>query len=337
MTHRLAATARSLRRIAPTASCSGCLLLGSFTYAQTYLDPGDALHAINSETALQLYPVGGNVYLLADPAGGTNITVSVGDEGVLLVDGGVAENAEEALTLVRRLSSETIRYVLNTTGLLDYAGGNDVLSGAGVGYAAAANPDISRANGIAHENAMLMMVRSEGLVTELGFPNLTFFTDHQPIYFNGETIELLHQPRANTNSESIVFFRKSDVVSTGPIFLTTTYPEIYAEQQGTFGGVVDALNTVIAITNTRKNQEGGTMVVPGRGRVADEADVVEYRDMLVIIRDRVAALMADRRSLADVQAAAVSFDYDRRYATPEWTAEQFVEAVFDSLAATTAR
>lgn len=338
MTRRLAAltaTARNLSRFAGTASCSACLLLGSLTYAQTYLDPGDALHAINSETALQLYPVGGNVYLLADPAGGTNITVSVGDEGVLLVDGGVAENAEEALTLVRRLSSETIRYVLNTTGLLDYAGGNDVLSGAGVGYAGAANPDLSRANGIAHENAMLMMVRSEGLVTELGFPNLTFFTDHQPIYFNGETIELLHRPRANTNSESIVFFRKSDVVSTGPIFLTTTYPEIYPEQQGTLGGVVDALNTVIAITNTRKNQEGGTMVVPGRGRVADEADVVEYRDMLVTIRGRIAYYLEQGLSLAQAIDARPTMDYDDRYAAEDGPAapDRFVEIIYNELAA----
>lgn len=303
-------------------------------HAQIYLDPADALNSINAGMELQLYPVNGNVYLLVDPEGGTNITVQVGDEGVLLVDTGTAPNAERALALIRRLSSETIRYVLNTTGLPEYTGGNDLLAGAGVGYAGAANPDLSRANGISHENAMLMMLsRDEGSVTEIGYPNLSFFTDHQPIYFNDETVDIFYQPRANTNGESIVVFRKSDVVSTGPVFLTTSYPEIHPEEQGTLDGVLNALESIIAIANTRKNQEGGTMVVSGRGRVTDEADVVEYRDMLVTIRGRIAHYIEQGMSLAEIRAARPTMDYDGRYAAESGPAspDAFVEIVYDEL------
>jgi cyclase len=301
--------------------------------AQLALDPSDALTAINSATAVQIFPVSGNVYLLADPNGGTNITVQIGDEGVLLVDSGSAENAAESLELIERLSSETIRFLINTTGLPAYTGGNEVLAAAGAGYEGATDSGLTRASGIAHENAMMEMVMNQ--MSADGFPDLSFYGPQQAIYFNDETVDIFYQPNANTNGETIVFFRKSDVISAGPVFLTTTYPSIYPDQGGTIDGVLSALNAIIDITNTRKNQEGGTLVVSGAGRVGDEADVVEYRDMLKIIRERIAYYMGQGMTLNEIKAARPTMDYDGRYAAESGPAEpeNFVEIIYNNLLA----
>ena len=121
------------------------------------------------------------------------------------------------------------------------------------------------------------------------WPTDTFFTSEKEVFFNGEAIQILHQPAAHTDGDSLVFFRRSDVVSTGDIFVTTSYPVIDAQRGGSIQGVVDALNRILDLTIPKEKQEGGTMVIPGHGRLCDEADVVEYRDMVTIIRDRIQA------------------------------------------------
>ena len=128
------------------------------------------------------------------------------------------------------------------------------------------------------------------------WPTDTFFTDRKEVFFNGEAVQVLHQPAAHTDGDSIVFFRRSDVISTGDIFLTTRFPYIDRDNGGTLQGIIDALNRIIDLTVPADRQEGGTMVIPGRGRLCDEADVVEYRDMLTIIRDRIRYLVDDGAS-----------------------------------------
>jgi cyclase len=301
---------------------------------EVYLDEKAALDAINANATLQFFPVAGNVYLLADPRGGTNVTVQIGDEGVLVVDSGSSENAAETLAMVQRISSEPLRYLLNTTGLPAYTGANEEIGTAGVGYEGVGARGTGRTSGIAHENAMIMMATNpEPPNVDTGYPNLAFFNTHQPIFFNGETIDIFYQPNANTNSESIVVFRRSDVISAGPVFLTTTYPKIYPEEGGTIDGVIEALNSIIDITNTRKNQEGGTMVISGEGRITDESGVSEYRDMLTIIRERIRYYMDLGMSLDDIRAARPTMDYDGRYGSGTGPAapENFLELIFNEL------
>ena len=141
---------------------------------------------------------------------------------------------------------------------------------------------------------------------------------------------MLHQPAAHTDGDSIVFFRRSDVISTGDIFLTTGYPFIDRENGGTFQGIIDALNRIVDLTVPADRQEGGTMVIPGRGRLCDEADVVEYRDMLTIIRDRIRYMVEQGASLREVLDARPTLDYDGRYGADSglWTTEQFVTAIY---------
>ena len=142
---------------------------------------------------------------------------------------------------------------------------------------------------------------------------------------------MLHQPDAHTDGDSIVVFRHSEVVSTGDVFSTTSYPVLDLKTGGTIAGIIDALNNILDITFPREKEEGGTYVIPGHGRITDEADVVSYRNMVTIIRDRVQDLKKKGMTVEQVKAAKPTADYDRRWATPSWTADMFVDAVYRTL------
>jgi glyoxylase-like metal-dependent hydrolase (beta-lactamase superfamily II) len=162
---------------------------------------------------------------------------------------------------------------------------------------------------------------------------MTFFTPKKKVAFNDEPIEVIHLPAAHTDGDSLVFFRRSDVISTGGAFVTTTYPVLDLKAGATIKGAIDALNLIVDLAVPHDHQEGGTYVIPGEGRLCDQADVVEYRNMTVIIRDRIDDMVKRGMTLEQVKAAKPTLDYDARYATRAWTADMFVEAVYKSLSA----
>ena len=170
-------------------------------------------------------------------------------------------------------------------------------------------------------------------------PTDTFFVAQKDLYFNGEAVQLFHEPAAHTDGDSIVYFRKSDVISAGDVFVTTTYPLIDEQSVGNIEGIIAALNRIIEIAVPADRQEDGTLIVPGHGRLCDEADVVEYRDMLTIVRDRIKDMVEHGFTLEQVQAAQPTRDYDGRYGATSgfWTTAQFVAAVYRNLAAPAAR
>ncbi len=279
-----------------------------------------------------------NVYMLAGAGG--NVTAQIGDNGVLVVDTQFAPMADKLLAEIGRLSgNKPVRYVVNTHAHPDHVGGNERFRRSGAAIVAGnvafeLGATIPGALIVAHENVQRRMLQ-EGpdQAPADAVPTETFFDDEDEIVFNGEPIELLHQPAAHTDGDILVFFRKSDVVSTGDIFTTTNYPFIDQARGGTINGIVAALNRIIRITVPRDKQEGGTMVIPGHGRISDEADVVEYRDMLTIIRDRISDMKGKGMSLEQVKAARPTSDYDGRWGATSgfWTTEMFVEAVYRTL------
>jgi cyclase len=289
------------------------------------------------------FPVQGNVSLLIGPGGingaTPNITVQTSDDAVVLVDSGRGDLNDRVLAAVRRISQRPIRFLINTQAGVDHTGGNEALARSGRPYggrAAGAGfllaDQSAGATIIAHEQVLTRLSGARGgaAAAFAMLPTETYFTPQHELY-NGEAIQLFHEPAAHSDGDTVVFFRRSDVISTGDIFSTLTYPRFDRDAGGTINGVIAALNHVIDLAIPRDKQEGGTYIIPGHGRVSDEADVVEYRDMLVIIRDRVQDLKQKGRTLAQIQAARVSLDYDRRYAKPAWSADQFVEAVFATL------
>jgi glyoxylase-like metal-dependent hydrolase (beta-lactamase superfamily II) len=278
--------------------------------------------------------VRGNVYLMAGTLG--NITVQVGKDpghdGILLVDTGPGQLTGRILTEIRKLSGEPVRYIVNTSADADHTGGN----------AAIAKPDerpyyvAPEVSIYAHDNVLARMSGPGSQVPSGAWPTLTFY-DAKVFDFNGEAVQVFAEKAAHTDGDSIVLFRGSNVLSAGDVFLTTGYPVIDLKRGGSVQGEIKALNHILELTVPHAMQEGGTMVIPGHGRLCDQADVVEYRDMMTIIRDRVADLIEKGKTLEDVKAARPTRDYDRRYSTSAWTGEMLVEAVYKSLKAGGAR
>jgi glyoxylase-like metal-dependent hydrolase (beta-lactamase superfamily II) len=143
----------------------------------------------------------------------------------------------------------------------------------------------------------------------------------------------LYQPAAHTNGDILVFFRGSDVISTGDLFVTTGYPEIDLKQGGHINGVIEGLNRILDLAISDTFTEGGTRIVPGHGRICDEFEVLEYRDMVTIIRDRVQAMMKKKMTLDQVKAARPTLDYEPRFGstTGPWTTAMFVDAIYQNL------
>ena len=281
---------------------------------------------------VQVLPVQGNVHLLA--TGGANVAVQVGSDGVVVVDTSTAARAPDVLAAIRQLSDKNIRYVINTHEHPDHVGGNAVISKAGMSFGE--DEPLPFASIYAHEHVLNALGAPTGekpaLASEF-WPTDTYFTSSMEIHYNGEPIELLHQPAAHTGGDSIVLFRRSDVIVAGDVYLTTGYPVVDIAAGGTINGVIAALNRIIDIAIPRENQEDGTLIVPGEGRISDEYDVVVYRDMVTVIRDRVQEMVKKGSTLEQVLAARPSRDYDTLFtpAAGRSTPAQFVEAIYRTL------
>jgi len=277
-------------------------------------------------TQEHLLPVQGNTYMLAGAGG--NTTLQVGKDGVLVVDTQYAEMAPKILSEIRKLSDKPIVWMVNTHIDQDHSGGNAAL--AKLGRGPGPRPRI-----IAHENVlnrMTLRVPNQPPVPDEALPDDEYGTPQKDLFFNGEAVVIYHMPRAHTDGDSIVFFRRSDVVSVGDIFTPDQWPAIDLARGGSVEGTLNALNYILTLTVPERYQDGGTLVVPGHGRISNEADVVEYRNMLTIVRDRVQDLLKKGMTLEQVKAARPARDYETEYSERgQWTKDMFVEAVYRSL------
>jgi glyoxylase-like metal-dependent hydrolase (beta-lactamase superfamily II) len=277
-------------------------------------------------TDVQTIHVQGNVHMIV--GAGSNIAVQVGDDGVVVVDTGNGQLSDKVIAAITALSNKEIRWVINTEFDRDHAGGNEAISKAG--RTVNGNP----AAVVAHENAAARMAQAG--VPDNGRPFNTYFEPARDFPFNGEPVMIYHDDAAHTDGGSMVMFRRSDVIVAGDAFLTTTYPVIDAKNGGSVAGIIRSLNRILDLAVPSKFlQEGGTYVIPGHGRIADEADVVEYRDMVVIVSERIANMVKKGMTLEQVKAARPTADYDLRYGADSgpWTTAMFVEAIYNEMKA----
>lgn len=300
------------------------------TSQATPVEPGDG--------EIHSWRVRDNVHLLVGDGG--NIVVQTGDEGAFVVDTGSGRLSAKVLAAIRRLTDRPIQFIANTSALADRTGGNATLGAAG------GDPSVRgtffslqfRDAGVgatimAHQNVQNRLTTAKAPATAM--PTDTFLSERRRTFHNGDAIELFWQPNAVTDGDSLVHFRRADVIVAGHVFATTRFPLIDVAQGGSVDGSIKALNTILDMTVFAHQGEGGTIVVPGHGYVSDEHEVVEYRDMLVIVRDRIRAMKTGGATLAQVIAGRPTADYDTRYGAVAgaWTTDMFVEAIYRTLPA----
>ena len=296
---------------------------------------------------VQLRP---NFYVIGGAGG--NVVVQLGPEGVILVDSGSTERAEQVLAAIRRLTDLPIRYIINTSMDADHTGGNEKLAKAGLSIlpgavvaGAGLDDDVvsnfGRASVLAHENVLGRMSAPTGRQSPVAsglWPTKTFNYHQYSMYLNGEGIQVIHQPAAHTDGDTIVFFRRGDVIATGDVIDTTRWPVIDTKRGGTVQGELDALNRLMDMTVFNlplQWKADRTFLVPGHGHVYDKLDLLEYRDAVTIVRDRVQDLIAEGKTLAQVKAANPTLGYRSQYGADSgpWTTDMFVEVIYNELAA----
>jgi cyclase len=295
----------------------------------------DEAKGVVHDGAVHVLKVQGSVYMLV--GAGANIAAQIGEQGIVLVNGGDGTKTDKIIAALRTVTDGPLRYIIDTSPDHDMTGGNIDLKQSG---SPVVGGNLGRSNRgaaiVAAENTLnhLSGQMREPAVAEEAWPNVTFFEGEKEIYFNDEAIRVMLAPAAHTDGDSMVFFRGSDVLYTGDVFNTVTYPVIRLEDGGTVNGVLDALNHALDIAIPKHEQEGGTYIIPGHGRLCDEHDLLEYRDMVTIVRDRVKEAIGKGMSLAQVKAAGFTKEYDPRWGatTGPWTTDMFIEAVYKSLA-----
>lgn len=284
------------------------------------------------EGSLRIVPVQRNVYLIAGAGG--NITVEIGDETVVLVDSGLPEYADQVHAAVRTLSKRPIGFIINTTVDHDHTGGNEAVSKGGVYMLTSANQQRPQSAIVAHLNLLNRFTESGGKefgVGQAGFPTDTYDNDVWRLHANDEAMVLEHPESAHTDSDTTVFFRGSDVIATGDLFDMTKYPVIDGERGGSLSGILKTLNHIsLEVAVPKRNEEAGTYIIPGHGRICDRYDIAVYRDMLTIIRDRIQDLVKKGLTAEQVKAAKPTYDYDGEFGVESgpWTTNMFIESVY---------
>ncbi len=292
---------------------------------------------------LDVVKVRDNVYVVA--GAGANITVQFGSDGAVVVDAGALANADAVVAAVRKITQQPIRYVIDTSDDADHVGANEKVARAGRTLFQTNNQlGEGMTNGgaaaiLSAEKVLARMSAPTGKTSQYptaSWPTETYDQKRKYMYLNGEGIEVLHLPAAHTDGDSIVFFRRSDVVAAGDVLDLRQFPVIDVARGGGIQGEIEALNRLVELAIPSVplvSQDGGTYVVPGHGYICDQLDVVEYRDMVTIIRDRVQDLIKKGMTLDQIKAAAPTAGYNARYGatTGPWTTTKFVEAVYESL------
>jgi glyoxylase-like metal-dependent hydrolase (beta-lactamase superfamily II) len=274
--------------------------------------------------------VQGNVYLIH--GAGPNIAMQVGEQAVVLVDSGPANMSEAIRAAIRTVSNKPIGFIVNTSYGRDRTGGNGNLKTGGFYMLTSANEQRAEAAMVAHQSVLDRMTELDAPGPDM--PRDTYDEPSWKLFANNEPVILEHLPNAHSDGDSLVFFRRSDVVALGEIYDANRYPVIDEKAGGSLNGILKALNHVLRdIAVAKENEEGGTYIIPGRGHIADRNDLANYRDMLTVIRDRIQDAVKKGRTLEQVKASRPTFDYDGGFGADSgpWTTNMFIEAVYREL------
>lgn len=314
-------------------------LVGLVSFAQAPANEG--AQRDSDASGVHVLPIRENLSMLVGAGG--NITLQTGKDGLVLVDTGRAEMADQTLAAIRTVTKGPIRFIINTDADPDHVGGNPAISKVATTISdnnfvadIAGSSVMPGAKIIAHLRVLDRMSSQDGdrpARPGVGWPSDEYSSKEKKLFLNGEAVVVYHEPAAHTDGDSIVFFRRSDVISVGDLFDVDHYPVIDLQRGGSIQGIIAALNHIIELAVPADKQEGGTYIVPGHGRLCDQADIVEYQTMLTIIRDRIQDMIGKGMTFDQVKQAKPTFDYDIHYGQTSgpWTTEMFIEAAYKSL------
>jgi glyoxylase-like metal-dependent hydrolase (beta-lactamase superfamily II) len=311
---------------------------------------GAATQAMAADSELEAVKVRPDFYMIAGAGG--NIGIDIGSDGVVVVGTGSAAHADDVIALIKQLTMQPIRYIIDTSADPDSAGGNAKLSRAGLpilpaGYnRPGGGPGLAArdfAPILAEEHVLDRMSSAQDKWAsrdQAGWVTSTYSIElgetQRKMFLNGQGIRVIYQAAAHSDGDSIVLFRGSDVFVVGDIMDLRRFPVIDPAEGGSIQGSIAALNRVLDLSIESvpfPHQDGGTLIIPGHGRIATWTDLVEYRDMLTIIRDRIADGVNKGRTLTQVLAADPTQGYRRRFGADsgDWTTAMFVTAIYHEL------
>jgi glyoxylase-like metal-dependent hydrolase (beta-lactamase superfamily II) len=296
-------------------------------------------HPASTHGGLEIIQIRPTVHVVF--GAGANVTVHSGEDGLVLVDSGATDMADALLAVLKTISPKPVRLIVNTSADADHVGGNETVAGSGIGLSPDPfSPGGNQATILAHENVMLRMSGVNGtgkpFPTRM-WPNDTFTTRFRPMYVNEDGVQVIRQLGAHSDGDSMVLFRRADVIATGDILDLRQFPVIDPALGGGIGGQLEALNRLLiefVVPNIPQVlKPGRTLVVPGHGYISDYGEVVEYRDMLTIIRDTIQDMKNKGMTLQQVKTANPTKGYRARFGkdTGPWTTDMFVEAVYNGL------
>jgi glyoxylase-like metal-dependent hydrolase (beta-lactamase superfamily II) len=316
------------------------LLAGQRPTQETDKTDGAARGAKANVAALETIQIRPNVYVIF--GAGSNVAVHVGEDGVILVDSGSAATADALLNAVKAITTQPIRMIINTSADADHVGGNDKVGAAGIAINPDSFSDEEHATVLAHENVLGRMSAPKGprdsdtLFPVAMWPNETFTSKFRSMYLNDDAIQVMREIGAHSDGDSVVFFRRADVIATGDILDLRHFPVIDPAKGGSIQGELASLNRLLDITVPAMPlvlKPGRTLLVPGHGRISDYGELVEYRDMVTVIRDIIQDMIGSGMTLEQVKAANPTQGYRRRYGADSgpWTTDMFVEAIYSGL------
>ena len=302
------------------------------------------LDAEPNDGQIHILHVQANVYMLTGDGG--NVTVQVGDQGPFVVDTGSGKLSDKVIAAIGTLSPTPIQFIVNTSLHAPHTGGNAKLAAAGADPSLPGSffggqaptgatgffKDPANTATLIAQNNVLVRMQAAGAPMDM-IPPDTYLKERRRKWHNGEGIDMFYMPNASTDGDTIVHFRGSEVIATGDIFDTLRYPFIDLKNGGSVAGEINALNAILEKTVYKHDEDGGTMIIPGHGRLSDEYDLGEYREMVSIVADRIQKAIDTGATLQQVIAARLTADYDPRFgaAAGPWTTDMFVEAVYTDL------
>ena len=309
--------------------------LGAFALLLSGLAPAAFAQAPKpaAPAGLETIKVRENVYAIF--GAGSNITVHVGEDGLILVDSGSTASAEQVVAAIKAISPEPIRLIVNTSADMDHVGGNQVVGAAGLEVNPDSFADEPHATVLSHENVLTRLSGDDKIPTDL-WPSETFTSRVRAMYLNNEAVMVYRMTGAHSDGDTVVLFRKADVIATGDIIDLRSFPVIDQSKGASIQGELDALNRLLELTVPAMPlvlKPGRTLLIPGHGRVSDYAELVEYRDMVTTIKDNIEALIKKGMTLEQVKAANPTAGYRARWGKESgpWTTDMFVEAVYNGL------